>query len=394
MMLRGSTSWLAHAIIALLSAWFVLPAQTKANDWNMQALERLKKPPLGLPSVPLPPDNKPTAKKISLGRKLFFDRRLSSNNTMSCAMCHIPEQGFTSNELATAIGVEGRSGRRNTPTIFNVAYMQTLFHDARDTSLETQIFGPMLAYNEMANPSIGWLLHKIKRLENYVELFDAAFGTGPDVRTLGWALASYQRTILSANTPFDRWFYGKQKDALSPLAVRGYDLFVGKARCSICHTVEDNHALFTDQQLHNTGVGAARDEVAYADQPLAIEISPGLSVNLSRKRVNSVGHPPLKDFGRLEVTDNPDDLYMYKTPGLRNVALTAPYMHDGSLRTLEDVVRYYNRGGYPNPGLDPLLSPLNLNNKEIKALIAFLNSLTGDNIDQLIADARSETIGN
>ncbi|MCI0529754.1 MAG: SCO family protein, partial [Nitrospira sp.] len=157
------------------------------------ALERIKKPHLGLPKVPFPDDNPPSVAKIQLGRRLFFDRRLSHNNTMSCAMCHVPEQGFTVNEIATAVGREGKSLRRNAPTLLNIAFMGSLFHDGRETGLETQVLGPLLAADEMGNPSAGYLIEKIKQLDDYNGLFEGAFGRGVSVETIGQALASYQR---------------------------------------------------------------------------------------------------------------------------------------------------------------------------------------------------------
>ncbi len=365
------------------------------SKWDKAALARVQKPPLGLPPVPIPADNPPTLAKIALGRKLFFDRRLSANNTMSCAICHIPEQGFTNNELATAVGVEGRSVRRNSPTSYNVAYARTMFHDARDVSLETQIFGPLLAQREMANPSMGLLLEKISKLDNYSVLFRRAFAAPPNVLNLGQALASYQRTLLSANSPFDRWKFGGDRQAMSAQAVAGFELFIGKAGCGGCHLIGERSALFTDHGLHNTGIGTARDLNGAQDgPPIDVEIAPGVTVKLARDVIRSVGDPPQKDFGRLEVSDDPADLYRYKTPMLRNVELSAPYMHDGSLRTLRDVVEFYNRGGAPNPGLDPALVPLGLTSSQKKSLVVFLRSLTGDNISALSMDARSVAVGN
>ena len=168
--------------------------------WNSAALARLRSPPLGLPPVAVPEENPPTAQKIALGRRLFFDRRLSVNNTMSCAMCHVPEQGFTSNELATPIGVGGRSLKRNAPTILNVAYAGHLFHDGREISLETQAVAPLIARDEMANPSIGWLVARIARLADYRERFEQAFGGGPSMERIGQAIASWERTLLSGDS--------------------------------------------------------------------------------------------------------------------------------------------------------------------------------------------------
>ena len=175
-------------------------------------LQFVYNPPLGLPKIDLPQSNPITKEKVELGRLLFFDRRLSLNDTFSCAICHIPEQGFTSNELATAIGFEGRSVNRNSPTSYNVAYYTLFFHDGREDSLEQQVWSPLLAHNEMANPSIGYVINKIKGIKEYEGLFEAAFdGEGPTMQTVGDAIASYQRTLNSANSRFDRWYFGKEK---------------------------------------------------------------------------------------------------------------------------------------------------------------------------------------
>jgi cytochrome c peroxidase len=366
-----------------------------ASTFDRQALARVAMPPLGLPAVPIPVDNPLTPAKVSLGRKLFFDRRLSLNNTMSCAMCHVPEQGFGVNELAQAVGLEGRSLRRNSPTLLNVAYMGTLFHDGRDTSLETQVIGPLLERHEMANPSMGYLVAKIARLDDYAGLFEHAFRRRPSVETVGQALASYQRTLISANSPFDRWYYGQQPDALSPQAQAGFHLFTGKANCGSCHVVTPQYALFTDQAFHNTGLGWYNSMIrSQSVAPTPVEIAPGVVVQVAPEIIASVGERPPADLGRYEVTLAPADRWRYKTPTLRNVASTAPYMHDGSLSTLDEVVRFYNRGGHPDPDLDPLIRPLQLTDTEIAALVAFLESLTGDNLVDLIADARSIRVGN
>lgn len=364
-------------------------------DWDRRAVARLRHPPLGLPTVPVPTDNPPTEAKVSLGRKLFFDRRLSANGTISCGICHVPEQGFTNNELATPVGVEGRSVRRNAPTIFHVAYEPAMFHDARDPSLETQIFGPLLARNEMAAPAIGWVLERIEDLPDYAGRFEAAFGAPVNVLNLGRALATYQRTVLSANSPFDRERFGGETGAMTAAARRGLALFEGRAGCVQCHPIGDKTALFTDHDLHNTGIGYRSDVETPSDSgPVMVEITPGVTVPLDRAAVDAVGGAHLKDLGRMEVTNDPDDLYRFKTPSLRNVALTAPYMHDGSLQTLGDVVRFYDRGGHANPGLDPAIRPLGLSDGEVADLVAFLKGLTGDNLDALIGDARSVGVGN
>ena len=362
-----------------------------ATAWDHEALERYRNPPLGLPPATAPDNNPPTLEKIALGRKLFLDRRLSFNNTMSCAMCHIPEQGFTNNELATPVGVEGRSLKRNAPTILNSAYAVHVFRDGRDVSLETQALAPLVDRTEMANPTLGWVLAKIESLPDYDGLFEAAFGDGPSPDRLGQALASWQRTLLAGDSAFDRWYFGGDQDALSPEARAGFELFTGKAGCAGCHTIGGEHALFTDEIFHNTGIGVPRPD---ATDPVVVETSPGVSVTFSRDLIASIETPRPSDLGRFEVTLDPKDRWRFKTPSLRNVALTAPYMHDGSLRTLEEVVRYYDRGGRPHEGLDPLIRRLDLGETEIESLVAFLTSLTSPAIERLQQDARSAGVGN
>jgi cytochrome c peroxidase len=371
------------AAASLFSA-FTPGVRAMLGDREAAALRRIAHPPLGLP--PLPGDAQLTAQMISLGRKLFFDRSLSSNGTMSCAMCHVPEQGFTNNELATPLGVEGRSLRRNAPTLLNVAHATALFHDGRDGDLETQALMPLLDRREMANPSLGHLIARLRQQPEYATAFKVAFGTPVNAHTLGQALAAYERTLLSANAPFDRWRYGNEAEAMSPEAARGFVLFAGKAGCASCHLIGERHALFTDYGFHNTGTYELRGRGSTA--PVSIKLASGFIVELPRHVVRSVGEPEVDDDGRLEVTGRPEDLHRFKTPSLRNVALTAPYMHDGSLAGLYEVVRYYDRGGSGALGQDPRIRPLNLSDGDIHDLVAFLQSLTGDNISELVREAR------
>lgn len=345
-------------------------------------------PPLGLPPVPIPKDNPVTPEKAELGRKLFMDRRLSHNETMSCAMCHVPEQGFTSNELATAIGSEGRSLRRNAPTLLNVAFMERLFHDGREATLENQVWGPLLTPSEMANPSIGYVIEKIRGLPDYDGLFEKAFGgKGPGVETIGQAIASYERTLVSANSRFDRWFYRKEAGALTLEEQAGFRLFTGKAGCSACHTVGEKWALFTDNGYHNTGIGWARS--MGPSGKYQVQLAPGVFTEISDALVDTFSEPAQNDVGRFEVTENPADRWAYKTPTLRNAALTAPYMHDGSITTLEAVIEFYDKGGIDNPLKDPRVKPLSLTGEEKRALVAFLKSLTGAEIEILVKGARA-----
>lgn len=351
-------------------------------------------PPLGLPAIAAPADNPLTTEKIALGRLLFFDRRLSHNNTFSCAMCHVPEQGFTSNELATAVGIEGRTVRRNSPTIYNVAYLKRLFHDGRESSLEQQIWGPLLARNEMGNPSVGLVIDQIRTIPGYPELFEQAFpGKSISMETVGQALASYQRVLVSANSAFDRWYFGGEKDALSARQQAGFRVFTGKGGCSACHLVGENWALFTDDRMHNTGIGYERS-MQKTPASTRVQIAPGETITVRGDVVADASEHRPNDLGLYEITEDPDDRWKYRTPSLRNVALTAPYMHDGSLSTLKEVIEFYNRGGAENELLDPLVRPLDLSREEIGQLLSFLHTLTGDNVDRLVADAFTVPVGN
>jgi cytochrome c peroxidase len=347
---------------------------------------------LGLPALEIPADYPVTPEKAALGRKLFFDRRLSPNGTMSCAMCHVPEQGFTAHELATPVGMEGRSVRRNAPTVLNAAYQKRLFHDGREVSLEDQVWGPLLAANEMGNPSIGYVVERIRGLRDYDGLFPRAFGDRQvSSERIGAALAAYERTLVAGDSRFDRWRYGGDAAALGADEKRGFELFLGKARCAACHLVGSRDALFTDHAFHNTGIGW-RQTYAVPERT-RVELAPGVYAELDRRTVESFSEPSATDVGRYEITLDPRDRWAYKTPSLRNVALTAPYMHDGSLATLEAVIEFYDRGGIDNPGKSPLIAPLALNAEERSALAAFLRALTSSAIPALVEEARATPVG-
>jgi cytochrome c peroxidase len=354
---------------------------------------RVSTPPLGLPPLPVPPAGLPTPAQIDLGRRLFFDRRLSHNGTISCAMCHVPEQGFTSNEIATAVGIEGRTVRRNTPTLYNVGHAERLFHDAREDRLEQQIWGPLLAANEMGNPSVGAVLATVRAVPEYRRLFEAAFGSAePSMESVGAALAGYERTLVSGDSAFDRWRYGGDEAALSAAAQRGAALFTGEARCGACHLVGERFALFTDHGLHNTGVGF-RASMRPAETRRRVQVAPDTFLSFDPAVIAASAEPPPNDLGRYEITLDPADRWKYRTPTLRNVALTAPYMHDGSLATLGDVVAFYDAGGVPNPGLDPRIRPLGLSETQRRDLVAFLQGLTGRDVDLLVGDALAAPVG-
>ncbi len=289
--------------------------------------------------MPIPEDNPVTPQKVALGRRLFFDPILSRDHTLSCASCHDPRRAFTDGR-AVSVGVFGRQGTRSVPTLINRAYGDFFFWDGRITSLEEQVIQPILAEDEM-DMTLEEAVARVQRDLDYNKLFQVAFGRPIDAENLAGALASYVRTILSGNAPVDRYL-SDEREQLSPEAYQGLRLFRGKANCSACHL----GPMFTDERFHNTGI-------AWHDGELL-------------------------DEGRFAVTGRQEDRGAFKTPTLREVVRTAPYMHDGSLPTLEDVVEFYNRGGNANPHLDEELRPLNLDDDEKKALIEFLRSLSGD----------------
>jgi cytochrome c peroxidase len=305
------------------------------------------KAPLGLPPVPIPADNPPTVETSALGRKLFYDPRLSKNNTVSCASCHNPNIGFTDG-LAIARGVGGMAGIRNAPTLLNAAYSPLQFWDGRASSLETQSAFPIadpVEMNQAHDVSVG----KIRRDPAYKAEFARAFGPGTiTLRLIEKSLASFERTLLSGDSPFDQYQYGGNKQALTPAAIRGLAIFEdpNRGNCAVCHTINDHYALFTDGKFHNTGAG-----------------------------VNGEGE--FTDLGRFGETKIKGDKGEFKTPTLRDVALTAPYMHDGSLKTLNDVVDFYAGGGNSNPYLDKDIKSLKLSAHDRADLVAFLESLTG-----------------
>jgi cytochrome c peroxidase len=295
-------------------------------------------------------------------------------------MCHLPAQGFTVNELRLAVGINGQTTKRNPPALYNVAYQRLLFHDGREFALEDQIISPLTNPIEMGNPSIGYVVDKIRRLPDYADQFRRTFGEGVSVATLGKAIASYERTLLSANSPFDRWYFAGDTTAVSDEVKAGFKIFTGRGQCFACHTVSKEAALFTDLGFHNNGAAQLQ---LIPEKTVEVDLGGGLRVQLPRAQVDEILTPPGKDLGRYEVTFDPTDLWRYKTPSLRNVALTAPYMHNGALLTLEEVIDYYDRGGTGSEGQDPRVVPLQLTSVEKTALLAFLRSLTGDNVSVL-----------
>jgi cytochrome c peroxidase len=391
-----ATRIVALAVLTLLGVAPLTGGQNYENSRELEAIDGLPapllanigKPPLGLPPLAVPGHNPPTRARIGLGRKLFFDRRLSFNRTLSCAMCHIPEQGFTQYELKTPVGIEGRFVKRNAPTLLNVGYRRSLFHDGREATLENQVWQPLLQSNEMANPSIGFVLATIRAADDYDGLFEAAFEQGLTAETVGMALASYERGLVSADSAFDRWYFGGDRAAMADSAVRGWQLF-RELGCISCHTVGQNHAHFTNGNFYDTGIGYAQTMATGRDQA-PVRLAPGLSITPTVL----FPLPEVTDLGRYEATGNSEDRWLYRVPSLRNVAITGPYMHNGSLADLDAVIDYYNGGGVPHEGQDPRIRPLGLNEGYRADLVAFLKSLTGSNVAVLARDGRSQAIGN
>lgn len=295
--------------------------------------------PLGLDAyMPIPEDNPLTPSKVALGRRLFLDKRLSQDQTVSCATCHQPERAFTDSRTVAA-GVFGRKGLRSTPTIVNRAYGKAFFWDGRIQTLEEQVLQPILAETEM-DMTVEQVVARLEQSERDRRGFQEAFGREINPEDLARALASFVRTILSGDAPYDRYING-DLNALSEEARRGLEIFRGKGNCTDCHLGPN----LTDERFHNTGV-------AWRDGRFL-------------------------DPGRYAATQKTLDRGKFKTPTLREIARTAPYMHDGSLATLEEVVDYYDKGGNRAPNLDPDLHPLNLSDDDNKALVAFLRTLSG-----------------
>lgn len=325
---------------------------------------------LGLPPLPSPP-----AAQAALGRQLFFDRRLSANGTLSCAMCHVPEQAFTVNETRTSVGMNGVSLRRNAPTLLNVGFAGRLFHDGRAASLEQQALQPLVHPDEMANTSVAAVVTRVNAMPDYRVPLRAAFGDARATpRRLARALAAYQRTLIAAGSPFDRWHYGGDPQALDALAQRGYALFRERG-CADCHTIGTRHALFSDGGFHNIGIRARSESLG--EQPVDVLLAPGVATQVTPETLRIIGVADTPDRGRHEVSGRASDLRAFRTPSLRNVALTAPYMHDGSLATLDEVLDHYVRGGWPaDPAQDPRIRPIVLDAGQRLALLAFLGALT------------------
>lgn len=306
------------------------------------------KPPAGLPPLSWPSNNPYSAAKVELGRYLYFDARLSADETVSCATCHSPKFAFTDG-AAVSTGIKGQKGGRSAPTVINRAYALAQFWDGRADSLEDQAKGPMQNPIEMGNTHAA-IVTRLKGIAGYRPLFAKAFGSEEiDIDRVAKAIACFERTVLSGNAPYDRYKRG-DKSAMTAEQVRGMSVFFEKAKCDRCH----EGANFTLNAYANLGVGTDK---------------------------------PDPDVGRYAVTKDPRDWGVFKTPTLREIEHTAPYMHDGSLKTLADVVEFYDKGGIPNRNLDPTVKPLHLSAAEKSELVAFLKALSGEGWQNVQAPA-------
>jgi cytochrome c peroxidase len=342
MMRLKTTRWAAGLLTGALLLALGLTIGISVSEAQR---EQPPKPPLGLPPVPWPADNPYTKEKAELGWLLYFDKRLSSDASVSCASCHAPEKAFTDGE-AVSTGIAGQKGGRSAPTVINRAYSTLQFWDGRASSLEEQAKGPIANPIEMTSHKDAKAAHDacvecLKSIPGYVERFRKVFGTADfDIDHVAKAIATFERTILSGNAPFDRYRAGDRR-AMTPDQIRGLDVFLNKAQCDSCHLGFN----FTDGSYENVGIGMDKPE---------------------------------PDLGRFLVTRREEEKGSFKTPTLREVEHTAPYMHDGRYKTLEEVVEHYDRGGIKNPWLDERLKPLSLTSQEKKDLVVFLKALSGE----------------
>lgn len=295
----------------------------------------------------VPVDNPLTAQKIELGRVLFFDKRLSRNNTIACASCHLADKGFTDG-MPVSAGINGLKGGRSAPVSFNRVYSKVQFWDGRADTLEDQSIGPFDNPIEHGFANHDEMVAKMRTIPGYRTLFHDIFGREIVIEDVGKAVASFQRTVLSGNSSVDKFDQGGDETALNESAQCGLELFRGKARCTRCHSGFN----FTDEKFHNIGIGWDTNSL---------------------------------DLGRYLMTKSAEDIGAFKTPTLREIARTAPYMHDGRFRTLEEVVNFYNQGGIKNPYLDHTLIPLELTEQERQDVVALLKSLNGEGWQQAVA---------
>jgi len=374
--------WALFAAIFLAGILFALGAHGEPATESSATL--------GLPPVPIPENNPMTPAKTALGEKLFNDVRFSSTGEVSCATCHDADRVFTDSPLSVSEGINKLTGTRNAPTVVNSVYFTSMFWDGRSPDLEDQALHPFVNPVEMGLPDHQPILDIARSDAEYTAAFQEVFGKSGDGITMTevtQAIAAFERTQVTANSPFDRWFYGGEAAAMTPSQIRGFELFVNEARCVSCHVIEQTQALFTDNRFHNIGVGIndiQKDVPGLAGEFLRAEAT------MSEVDVKVLTDKKTSELGRFAVTRAMDGLGSFKTPTLRNVAVTAPFMHDGSLMTLNEVVVHYNNGGVTKEG-DPVndflsggIRPLGMSEKDIADLVAFMEALTSPEFTHLL----------
>lgn len=347
-------------VLAAVVVLFVPLARASASAFSL---------PKGLPAdlweILVPPENAVTPEKIELGRRLYYDKRLSADGTVACATCHDPNQGFADGK-AVAEGIGGKKGARNSPTVLNSMFNEFQFWDGRAPSLEEQAKGPLTNPVEMGMKDHAAVVSAVAKDASYASDFQQIFGRPATIDDIVAAIATFERTVVSGDSAFDR-FQAGDGQALSEAAQRGWELWNGTARCNTCHPFGDSTPNFSDNKFHNIGVAAkSRDFASLARKAAQVSDPQELAFD-----------PSFSELGRFIATRQPKDLGAFKTSGLRDIALTAPYMHDGSEPTLLSVMTFYNKGGEPNPYLDGGITPLNLTDAEMQDVVAFMESLTG-----------------
>jgi cytochrome c peroxidase len=329
----------------------------------------------------IPPDNPQTPEKIALGQKLFFDARLSADETVACSTCHDPARAFTDGR-PVSIGIKGRAGQRNAPTILNALYNKFQFWDGRAKTLEQQAALPIINSVEMGQPSLDAAVARIAAIEEYQRAFKRVFGSPPNGPDLVRAIASYERTQLAFDSPFDHFIAG-DKNAIEPSAIRGWNIFNTRGRCNKCHALSEDKldvTNFTDNDFHNIGIGIIRHNVVALARQAEQLVNSGDAAAIDRAAIQT----DMSAIGRFLISKKEADIASFKTPNLRNVLITGPYFHDGSQETLWDVLDHYNKGdGLQNPYLDEDIQPLALTEADIDDVVAFLASLTSPGYKEL-----------
>lgn len=327
---------------------------------------------LGLPPIVIPSNNKQTPEKIELGKKIFQDTRLSLDGKVSCASCHKVDRVFMDG-LKVAQGTYGRRGTRNTPTLLNTAYLTSLFWEGRRENFEEQAYDPFVNPVEHGFSNHVDVVEKIKKDQQYIKAFKNVFkieSSKINIEHVVKALASFERTLLVGDSPFDRYYFSNNVNALPPEAIRGFEIFRGKAKCQSCHVIGESSAIFTDNNFHALGIGMEKA------MPRLAELGRYVSDSAHDKIDQQIAHDQeLAALGRFIVSRRAADIAKFRTPSLRNVALTAPYMHDGSVATLEETVdlEIYYRSLEAG-------RPLILSAGEKADLISFLRALTSTSL--------------